>query len=328
MNNRDGVMESGKFVLYGWDNLSTNDGPGVRLALYFKGCSLRCPWCLNPFLQDIKPEIRWKKNKCVQDYLCVNSCKQSAIYKVNGNITIDYEKCNFCGVCWDSCKEEALKHAGDYISLEQILSLVEYEINLQIPPRNITIGGGEPLLHGCVLIQLIDALKKYDVNVILTSCSAITSRDLWKSVLEKVDGILLQMVTIDEEVWNTISDVPFDTYLRNLHDLTLSEKPIYIRIPIVHGFSDNPELIGKLCSFIKHALPNTQQVEFRGYSSTSSYNTPLFSLKSHSVSSEEVMKLCVVAKEMGLSESHWRGALRTLDNSQIHHLVSRVLKDY
>lgn len=27
---------------------SLNDGPGIRTTVFFKGCSLRCPWCSNP----------------------------------------------------------------------------------------------------------------------------------------------------------------------------------------------------------------------------------------------------------------------------------------
>ncbi|MBW1890326.1 MAG: 4Fe-4S cluster-binding domain-containing protein, partial [Deltaproteobacteria bacterium] len=28
--------------------MSTEDGPGLRTTVFFKGCSLRCSWCHNP----------------------------------------------------------------------------------------------------------------------------------------------------------------------------------------------------------------------------------------------------------------------------------------
>ncbi len=28
--------------------LSTEDGPGIRTTVFFKGCPLKCQWCHNP----------------------------------------------------------------------------------------------------------------------------------------------------------------------------------------------------------------------------------------------------------------------------------------
>ncbi len=322
------AKEAGKLVLYGWDNLSTNDGPGVCLALYFKGCSLHCPWCLNPYLQKIKPEIQWKRIKCNHDWGCIKSCKKNAIQYIEDTIVIDEEACNFCGICWESCKEEAIKPTGDYISIEQIISLVEYEINLQIPPRNVTISGGEPLLQGYAMIQLLERLKLFDVHITLKSCAGILNRELWNSALELTDNLFLQIFTVDKQVWESVSETPFDTYLQNLYELALSEKPIYIRIPIVPGFSDSPETIYNLCQFIKNSLPRTQQIEFRGYAPTSSYTNPLFSFRNRTVTPEEVISLCSLAKGVGLEQTHWRGSLRIIDESQISHSFPDLTKDF
>ncbi len=324
-----GTQNGEKLILYGWDNLSTNDGPGVRLALYFKGCSLSCPWCLNPFLQKVSPEIRWKSGRCIHDFDCIKECKENAIQQVDNSIVILDDKCTFCGACWERCKREALKPAGDYISVEQIVSLVEYEINLQIPPRNVTIGGGEPLLQGYPMLRLLNTLKTLDINnIIITSCAGIHNQELWKQSLEYSNGILLQLFTIDKEVWESVSNIPFEIYIRNLYDLAMSEKPIYIRIPIVPGFTNSPDTIYHLCSFIKNSLPETRQVEFRGYSTNSSFKNPLFSLKDVNINSEEIIKLCSLAHEIGLKEAHWRGNLRNLDNAPLNFSISDKKIDY
>ena len=37
-----------------------NDGPGIRMTVFFKGCNLACEWCHNP--ESMSPKIQ----KCIQ----------------------------------------------------------------------------------------------------------------------------------------------------------------------------------------------------------------------------------------------------------------------
>ncbi len=37
-----------KLRLTSIQRFSLHDGPGIRTTLFFKGCSIRCPWCANP----------------------------------------------------------------------------------------------------------------------------------------------------------------------------------------------------------------------------------------------------------------------------------------
>ena len=39
--------------------LSTEDGPGLRTTVFFKGCPLHCQWCHNPESISPKAEIQW-----------------------------------------------------------------------------------------------------------------------------------------------------------------------------------------------------------------------------------------------------------------------------
>ncbi|SFT79438.1 pyruvate formate lyase activating enzyme [Selenomonas sp. GACV-9] len=44
-------------LIFNIQKFSTNDGPGVRTTVFFKGCPLRCRWCANPESQDFTPEV-------------------------------------------------------------------------------------------------------------------------------------------------------------------------------------------------------------------------------------------------------------------------------
>ena len=39
------------------DTFAVHDGPGVRMAVYLKGCPLRCKWCHSPESQSFGCEL-------------------------------------------------------------------------------------------------------------------------------------------------------------------------------------------------------------------------------------------------------------------------------
>jgi hypothetical protein len=106
------------------------------------------------------------------------------------------------------------------------------------------------------------------------------------------------------------------------------KNPYISAFPIVPGFSDSPETISYLCAFRINSLPRSQLLVFRGYAPTSSYTNPLFSFRNRTVTPEEVISLCSLAKGVGLEQTHWRGSLRIIDESQISHCFPALTKDF
>ena len=51
-----------------------NDGPGIRVTLFFKGCSLACTWCHNP--ESISPQVQkmYSAGKCIGCGRCYKVC--------------------------------------------------------------------------------------------------------------------------------------------------------------------------------------------------------------------------------------------------------------
>ncbi len=51
------VAQDLRGLIFNIQKFSTNDGPGVRTTVFFKGCPLRCRWCANPESQSFAPEV-------------------------------------------------------------------------------------------------------------------------------------------------------------------------------------------------------------------------------------------------------------------------------
>ncbi len=301
-----------ELVVYGWDNLSTNDGPGVRFALYLKGCSLNCPWCLNPYLQKVEPEIRWKSETCVCDDLCIDSCKYGALQRENEHIVIDYNNCNFCGSCWNSCTTNSLKPVGEYISIDRIVSIVIQETVPQVPPRKVTIGGGEPLLQGEATINLIHRFKEEGIEVYLTTCAGITDRDVWARAIDLVDGVLLHILTVDESEWRELGGMSYESFLRNVYHLKVSSKPVCIRMPVIPGYTDSIQKVRSLLGFVKENIPLVLEMDLRVYTPNSRFSSPMFKLKEKTLTTEQILELCEAIKKLGIEKVHWRGSARKI----------------
>lgn len=52
VNGYDVGMET-KLILFNIQKFSLHDGPGIRTAVFFSGCPLRCKWCSNPESQQM-----------------------------------------------------------------------------------------------------------------------------------------------------------------------------------------------------------------------------------------------------------------------------------
>lgn len=72
---------------------STEDGPGIRTTVFFKGCPLRCIWCQNPESMSVNSQIQWLETRCISSNTCIQTCPNGNLNRsVDGSLQISGEE--------------------------------------------------------------------------------------------------------------------------------------------------------------------------------------------------------------------------------------------
>ena len=92
--------------------MSSEDGPGLRTTIFFKGCSLACAWCHNPESIQKKFQVHWLSARCIGCGTCLNVCPNGALSQTESGIKIDRRLCTGCYTCFSACPTLALEGKG------------------------------------------------------------------------------------------------------------------------------------------------------------------------------------------------------------------------
>ena len=226
MENRD----NDRVLITNIQRFSLHDGPGIRSTVFFKGCSVHCPWCCNPECIKSEPEQ----------------------YETHGN-QHTYGKWYSNEELYKDLIKDCSFYGGD---LERDEWNIDNYIQLKRLPGGITFSGGEALIQIKKIKPMLGRFNKEGIHTVIET-SLFADSESVEFALEYIDFFYVDMKIADSESCRKTVGGDWKQYEDNLKKVLSwrsndgRKKPVVIRIPVIGGYTDKKENRDNIISTLK-----------------------------------------------------------------------------
>ena len=240
--------------------LSTEDGPGIRTTVFFKGCPLECTWCHNPESISSYQQVHWLETGCIGCKICIDTCRNNALSVSQSGIVINRENCIGCGECADACPSKAMALLGEKWSIDDLVAeTIKDRAYFEKSGGGITVSGGEPTMQAGFVQAYLKRLREKGIHTALDTCG-LCKKETFDAVLPFSAMVLFDIKIIHPEKHKKFTGRDNRKVLDNLIHVAgyiknhLYPKELWVRTPIIPGVTACKDNIAKIGEFIAGSL--------------------------------------------------------------------------
>ena len=281
-----------KAMVFNMQRFSTEDGPGIRTTVFFKGCSLRCFWCSNPESQKEFSEVSHRARLCTHCGKCVEVCVFGAISLVPLNIKITRNLCTYCRKCVEVFPCGAMSMMGKLMTVAEVLQEILRDTDFyQQSGGGVTASGGEALMQDEFVAQFMERCQQEGLHTCLDTCGYGDTKALQR-ILRHINLVLFDIKFIDSSLSKRFTGLSNKLILQNALEVDASGVPLIIRIPVIPSINGSEQNMRDIAYFVKN-LQHRTPVELLSYHrlGLSKYDSldRRYKLKDEKVPSKEYM---------------------------------------
>jgi pyruvate formate lyase activating enzyme len=149
---------------------------------------------------------------------------------------------------------------GIPVTLERATEeLRKYRHGLKIMSGGFTLSGGEPLMQDRFAVKLFTGAKKMGIHTALDTNGSLGSR-LSDAELEQIDLVILDIKMWDPQRHRQLTGMDNGPVLDFARRLAERGRPIWVRLVLVPGLTDDSENVTKIAKF-SASLGNVERVD-------------------------------------------------------------------